>query len=248
MRVGAPEALDFVNAIYGISVDWRGELVSAIEARGWGVNDSDFGSYCAGLMLADGREGVQEIVSEHLRSMDGHRVGLDIAGGTNGVALQSLLRLRILEHGIVTNYADRRSDETRKMPNLTHVEGDLAERATWETILEEKRACAPEGLSVVLFRPVGPLQDCSPEAYKGAAHFLLDITRPGGVHFWQIPRELKPYTPIRERRKLEVYSSLRCRDDIEEIIPAYIPVRPEDDRLPDSAANRLLDSVIIVKK
>jgi hypothetical protein len=88
-----------------------------------------------------------------------------------------------------------------------------------------------------MHRPVGGLQNFAPDIYREAAHLLLDMARPGGVVFLQVPTSL---TRRGCEHNLElVCPNMRARDDIEEPIPSFVH---GENKKP------VLDSVIIVKK
>jgi hypothetical protein len=229
-----PERLDFLDG--AVEEVFDDETVASKEARGWGTNNSDFEAYCVDLALPNHPEGLQGIVERHVGRHE-HNVGLDLAGGSDGVALQDLLNDGILGTAILTNYYDLRTDSAKQEQRLHHVAGDLAERDTWEEILVHQRHYAPDGLALIMHRPVGGLQNFAPDIYREAAHLLLDIARPGGVVLYQVPTSL---TRRGREHYLElVRPSMRARDDIEEPIPSFVH---GENKKP------VLDSVIIVKK
>jgi hypothetical protein len=86
-----------------------------------------------------------------------------------------------------------------------------------------------------MHRPVGGLQFLRPCFYRGAAHLLLDMIRPGGVAFFQVPQALDGIIHPREFRDL--HTSLRERGDIKDIIPSIVP----------TSHGPIVDSAIIVK-
>ena len=76
------------------------------------------------------------------------------------------------------------------------------------------KANAPEGLALVMHRPVGGLQELPLETYRGGAHFLLDLVRADGLMFTQVPRSLASD----ETSLAEVCAEIRQRKDVREII------------------------------
>lgn len=155
----------------------------------WPVNDSGLDNYFD-LELADHPEGVLGIIEEQLGTTEGN-AGLDIAGGHNGVAARQLLHMGILDHALVTNYRDRRNLAVRLNPALKHARGNITAPRTWGRILNWQERIAPDGLALVMHRPDGGMQDLSPDFYRGAVHLLLDIMRPGGILFTQVPYTLR---------------------------------------------------------
>jgi len=232
MKVIESERLAFLD---GVAEEKTLHTVASMEARGWGTNNSDFEAYCVDLALPDYPQGFAGIVEEAI-GKNPNNVGMDLAGGSDGIALQDLLRDGILGTAIVTNYEDRRTSETKQNKRLLHIAGDLVKRSTWEDIIYSQKKHAPDGLALVMHRPVGGLQNLRPAIYRNAAHLLLDMTRSGGVLFLQIPDALIAWTA-----KLEldiICASIESRDDIERIIPSYIY----------PGALPILDSVVIVKR
>ncbi|HEX5455961.1 MAG TPA: hypothetical protein VFW77_01205 [Candidatus Saccharimonadales bacterium] len=199
----------------------------------WHVDDSSLEEYSvlAGLP-EDFSTGLGGMILRSIGNGSGN-VGIDIAGGTNGAALQQLLKPGTLEKALVTNYTDARSDETKAVVGLDHIEGDLCDRATWEEIDGWIDENAPGGLSLVMHRPAGTLQDLPAPFYAGAFRFLLERTRPGGLHFLQIPeplvipspeRSLKPvYEEIED--SVEVLFSNVNPDSDFPVIPAHVLLR-----------------------
>jgi hypothetical protein len=164
---------------------------------------------------------------------DSDNVGIDIAGGTNGRALQQLLEHGILGKALVTNYTDTRTDETKDVEGLDHRGGDLFDRTTWEEIDGWIDENAPDGLSLVMHRPAGTLQDLPAPFYAGAFRFLLERTRPGGLHFLQIPeplvipspeRSLKPVYEEVEDSVEVIFSNVDPNSDFP-VIPAHVLLR-----------------------
>ena len=175
----------------------------------WKMDDSGFDDYCERSRI----DGVADLIVSQLGRF-GTNAALELAAGANARALQDLLERGVIDKGLATSFADTRSDETKAVEALSHRTGDLLEKEVWREILGWQAAEAPEGLSLILYRPWGALNHIQPTtAYQGAAHLLLDILRPGGVFFAQIPGALKPYSwtgTLAER----VCTSIRQRPDV----------------------------------
>lgn len=155
-----------------------------------------------------------DIVHQHV-GRDPDNVGLDLAGGS-GRALRTLLLNGILGSGIVTNYLDKRTDNERLADPLVHIDGDLIERPTWEKIFLACEDLAPDGLALIMHRPVGALPRFAPHHYEGAAHVLLDMLRPGGVFMAQIPAYLRTPSRIDDRR--DILDGITARFDVSEVV------------------------------
>jgi hypothetical protein len=120
---------------------------------------------------------------------DDQNVGLDVAGGSSGQALRELVAAGIIGRGLFTHF--RQHDGSRSIDSsLTCINGDLRDEKTWLDMFNWKRAFAPGGFAITMHRPVGGVQNLPPRVYQGAVHLLLDMTRPGGLLFTQIPRRL----------------------------------------------------------
>jgi len=153
----------------------------------WLSNDSSFNDYVAYSLLPKGL--FARILDKHVGE-NTENVGLDLAGGENGQALQDLLAAGILGRALLTTYKDRRSIATKYLVELGHVEGDLIRPTTWQKIINWKHIYAPHGFALIMHRPLGALQDLNPSTYVGAANLLLNMLRPGGVFFSEIPGAL----------------------------------------------------------
>lgn len=202
----------------------------ATETDRWSKNDSGFDDYCSrategGLYYLD----LEAIVRSRLGRFTTN-VALDIAGGTNGAALQDLLREGMIDRGILTNYLDRRDEPTKDNPYLEHIEGDILASSTWQRIISQSKRHAPDGLSLIMHRPVGALQDLPPRFYKEAAHLLLDMLRPGGILFSQVPLGL--IFDFDEKAK-PICDSIALRSDIAAF---YRPL-----------TTHVLNSVVVIK-
>ena len=110
MHTIGSERLDFLDG--AVEENFDDETVASKEARGWGTNNSDFEAYCVDLALPNHPGGLQGIVERQIGHYE-HNVGLDLAGGSDGVALQDLLNDGILGTAILTNYYDLRSDSAK---------------------------------------------------------------------------------------------------------------------------------------
>lgn len=155
----------------------------------WRVNNSTIGDYSRRALI-DGRvSGLTDIILDRLGVSEAN-VGLDVAAGSSAQALRDLLDSGVLDKALATNYQDRRPRKIRRDPRLDHIKGDLTRQSTWERIVGWQAEFAPEGFDLVMHRPVGGLQDLDPRTYQGAAHALMDMTRPGGMLFTQVPRRM----------------------------------------------------------
>ena len=206
----------------------------------WFTNDSTLADYFQVGTLPDHPEGVGSFIFNRI----GHdNVGIDLAGGTNGVALRGLLRADVIHKGLFTNYQDHRgriherpnglvnNEHNLSQEGIDHIEGDIISPDTWQRIIDWQQQNAPDGAGVVLWRPDGALQNLPPSFYHGAAHVVLDMIRPGGVLFTQIPTSLRhdwshryDLSAIDQDRGviaeqlLEVCTSITDREDVDEVI------------------------------
>lgn len=178
----------------------------------WHINDSSFDEYC-GKIDFPGQGNLREILERQI-GYDRNNTGLDVAGGSQGTAVQDLLRAKFIGKGLVTNFEDLRTNKTKKIDALDHIAGDVANIEVWQSILDWKEEHAPEGFSVILHRPAGGLQEFSPNAYAPPLHFLLDTLKPGGVLFTQVPVALR-LSP--RQAWFPIHLSVRSRSDIEDI-------------------------------
>ena len=188
------------------------EDVLHMETDTWNANDASFSDY--GVMAA--RCGLFRVGLTTRIRLDrlSDNVALDIAGGTNGAALQELMHERRIDTGIVTNLLDKRSDQTRANSKLLHVDGDLIERETWQNMFSTVfEATNGVGLSLIMHRPCGTLQDFAPAVYAGSFALLLDWLRPGGVMFAQVPAALRDSPASLQ----DICQRIHERDDIEEV-------------------------------
>lgn len=175
----------------------------------WTNNNSTFANYCESSGIPE----AEKIIKNQI----GHfaiKTALDIAGGSDGVALQNLLDDATITEGLVTNYYDSRGSQAKKTEALTHISGDILQPPTWREIKDWQTTHSPEGFSLILHRPYGALQDLPAAFYEGATHTLIDMLRPEGVLLVQIPSTLQKWFGGNID---SVCSSLRQRDDIESI-------------------------------
>ena len=164
--------------------DWR---VPLLGDQTWIVNNSPLDEYCRDAPFADYAAGLEGLLREHV-GLHPDNVGMDLAGGSQGRAARDLLDLGILGRALVTNYQDRRSEEALAETRLDHITGDLTKPQTWGEIINWQRSQAPEGLALIMHRPVGALAALPTQTYVGAARTLLNMLRPGGLLFAQVPR------------------------------------------------------------
>lgn len=175
----------------------------------WISNDSSLRDYATYSLLG---EGIFDRILERHVGRSPENVGLDLAGGENGQALQDLFAEGILGKALLTTYRDRRSTKTERMVELDHIDGDLIRPETWQKIFDWKHTHAQDGLALIMHRPLGGLQDLKPSTYIGAANLLIDLLRQGGVLFAEVPGAL--YGPD----MAAMCESLDERDDIAKII------------------------------
>jgi hypothetical protein len=188
----------------------RRDAESASSDSVWGVNNSDFDSYAYRFGYEPAK--LRTLLETYI-GKDARNVGIDIAGGADGIALQQLLAEGFLGKALVTNFEDTRVEATKELAALDHLEGNLLERQTWEKIMDWQHRNAPDGFALVMHRPVGGLQNLRPAFYRGAMHLLIDMTKPGGILLLQAPDIGGKY---REPYLEAIARSARSRDDIAE--------------------------------
>lgn len=158
----------------------------------WGVNDSTFLRYAERVACASG--GYPEDVIDGLKQRFGtggdHSV-LDVAGGSNGRAVQDLLELGVMRNGLVTNFQDFRSSATRSVVELGHVSGNLSDVTTWKSIRAWRDRHAPDGFSLTTFFPVAALHEFSTRFYLNRLGELLDMAMPGGLLLLTVPEPVQ---------------------------------------------------------
>lgn len=184
----------------------------------WFFNNSSIGSYLDGVKLEGHPEGPLSIIEAQLASVD-YRVGIDLAGGADGVALRGLMQRGLLDHGLVTNLTDQRCFDPSGERSIEHFAGDLLQPETWQSIRDWQERTHPDGVSLVMHRPIGALQDLPPRFYRGAAHSALDMLGPGGVLVTQIPAILLKSNRGRNTPLERIGRSIAEREDVAEVIP-----------------------------
>lgn len=205
--------LSFVDDIPPVDPDsWLG---TGGDAR-WGVNSSSFEDYATDAQFPDYYPGGLEGIIEEALGADSANVGMDIAGGSQARALRDLIDGGVLVKALVTNLEDLRTPETKADRRIDHIAGDLALRETWDTIIQWQAANAPDGLSLIMHKPFAGLQDFAPNVYERAAHTLVDMLRPGGIFFTQVPKSLH----AQPKALLATYRRLLERPDVRGIIPS----------------------------
>jgi hypothetical protein len=181
------------------------EYVRAFGDRSWHVNDSGWAENGASMRFSGIDGTLDQIVRKTCTDTD---VGMDVAGGTNAVALRELLDSGVIKEAVVTNYEDRRSDEVRADKRLHQITGDLLVQETWNNIVGVQRELAPDGLGLELHRPVNILQSLPPTLYHRRVSQLLDMLRPGGVQFSQVPSSLNRHA------RRAICNDIRDRKDV----------------------------------
>lgn len=187
----------------------------------WRTNNSTLDDYFQEVVLPGYPEGVLAIIERQL-SKTKRNIGMDIAGGRNGVVARQLLRMGLLEKALVSNYRDRRNVAARINPHLAHAKGDLTKLKPWERMMSWQTRHAPHGLALVLHRPDGGLQEQSPGFYEGATHLLLDMMQPEAVLFTQIPSSLRQHPD----ELADMCEGVNSRPDVGFVIQSKTPPRP----------------------
>lgn len=179
----------------------------------WDINDSPMSDYSRRANFNNDPNYLLTIIEQRI----GHRednVGLDIGAGSSARALRDLLGSGVLRRALATNFADQRDDEALHDDRLDHVSGNLVSREPWEEINKWQEAHAPDGFALIMHRPLAGLQKLPYQTYQGAAHYLADSLRPGGLMFTQVPRDLI----IRRTGLAFIYFSILKRPDVEQVI------------------------------
>ncbi len=153
----------------------------------WRKNDRGIASYSD--YLFDDFFTLPQLIESQI-GYDDRNVGLDLAGGKNGIALQELLDERLLGRGLVTNLHDHRSREAKQRADLDHIEGNLRDKTTWQRVVDWQAVYAPEGFSLVLHRPWGAMQDLPARFYEASLHIVTSLLKPNGLAALQIPSAL----------------------------------------------------------
>ena len=171
----------------------------------WHINNSSWAEYTARIDFPDLRKSLDSIIDDLNCESS---VGLDIAGGKDGVAMLDLIQRGVLSRAAVTNFEDHRSDYVKKVPQLDHISGNLLSPLTWQKIFEWQHSVAPSGLKLITHEPRNTLQWLQPDLYSAAAHNLIDMLAGGGALLSQIPKSLS-----RRERNL-VCRNLEQRPDV----------------------------------
>lgn len=180
----------------------------------WIVNDSGLSSYFFNVRFPGHNRGPSAVTERIGRNAT--NVALDLAGGSNGAALQDLITIGAIGKGLLTNYQDMRCPATRENPLLDHIEGDLTHRLTWERIIEWAKLNTLGGFDLILHRPMGGLQYLPTSFYSGGAQLLVELLKPGGVLFCQIPYIL---SDVYENPAIEeIGRELKDNPKVEEVV------------------------------
>ncbi len=224
-----------------VLASWR--ATQYIDDSQWFVNDSGIGYYSRCAYLNGRADGLTDLLSERLANTQ-NGIGMEIAAGSNAVALRELLESGLLAGALALNLCDTRSDETRQDDRISHLAGDVTLRETWGGIYEWIEDKTPEGLDLILFHPVGGLSGLPQDVYEDAAHHMVDLLKPGGVFFAQAPKPLLAGNP----RLRKLYKGLCSRDDVESIAISDFSFFEEDlpeDLLSDAKRLRTMYAAII---
>lgn len=181
----------------------------------WRRNNSSFEEYMEDAPFPSHYSGLIGIIDDVI-GYDAGNVGMDLAGGSQGIALRDLLDEGLISKGLVTNYQDLRTAATKADKRVGHVAGDLAEVETWHNIIQWQSQHAPGGFALITYRPFGGLQGFAPHVYTRAAHTLLDMLRPGGLLFTQVPKIFH----AQHKELCTAYRGLRANPDVAKIIPS----------------------------
>ena len=200
-------------------------LVSGSDA--WYVNNSTFFDYARRASIFNQPDGLAKLVVRQIGTAEDN-AGLDLAAGTTARAIRDLLDSGVLRHALATNYSDHRPENVVADDRLDHIAGNLTVPDTWEKIIDWTKVKAPDGLALVMHRPLAGLQSLPTKTYAGAANLMLDMIRPGGLMFTQIPRTL-----VAKPSELSVLcQDIRERPDIDRvhITPPRTKVTNNDER------------------
>lgn len=208
----------------------------------WRVNSSSFNDYSRRADIHGHPDGLTDIVFSQV-GLDPNNVGLDIAAGSSARALRDLLDRGVLGRALATNYQNRRPSKVANDPRLDHITGDITKPSVLEGVASWTHANAPEGLALVMHRPIGALQDLPPRTYKGAAHFLLDLVRPEGIMFTQVPRSLRKRGALGAMRS--ICASIIERPDVAKVMATPPRNRPKNDVLRNDLDENDVYAVII---
>lgn len=222
MSAELDRSLAFLNSVAHLEGQAEAFGLSEHGTEGWGFNNASFDDYCGSFgqrtaEIGEPREGLREIVERQL-GKDPANIGLDVAGGSQGTAIRSLIAEGILGTGLVTNLFDTRTEETKANRDLHHIDGDIVSRETWMKIIEWRKKHAPEGFALIMHRPIGALQGYPEPFYAGATYLLLDMLRPGGVFFTQVPHSLRPNTAHEDNIGLQTFcEAFQAHPEVDDI-------------------------------
>lgn len=195
------------------------------EREFWRVNNSGIDDYSERARILGAPDTLKVIIAATL-GYNEDSVGIDIAAGSDIRALRDLLDLHILRSAVATNFSDSRSRSAFGDLRVSHIDGDITVPDTWLQIGQWQERHTPEGFALAMHRPVGALQELPVHTYRGAAHFLLDRIKPGGLMFTQVPR-----TIVEDKREmLDLCRTINRRKDVVEVItsPQAAPGTPKD--------------------
>jgi len=156
------------------------------EDRGWLVDDSHLSRFFDGVKLRNGTP--LEVMAQCI-GRDPNNVGIDIAGGTNGVAMRDLVATGLVGKGLYTHFLDDRNPRLSN-PNVDLVTGDLATAQPWLSIRDWQQRNAPQGFAVALHAPGLGFEKWAPDTHLTALAMLLPMMQPGAVIFTQVPIEV----------------------------------------------------------
>jgi hypothetical protein len=156
-------------------------MVTKPELSTWAVDDSSFKSYADGVYF-DQNGPAHDAITSYLGGLAAASV-LDIAGGSNGKAVQDLLSEGLVKKGCFTNLVDNRNTVHEA---VDFVGGDLKEEATWTDISRLKEARYSTGYSLILHRPYGGLQEEKHDFYLSSLGNVLELLSPGGLFYAQV--------------------------------------------------------------
>jgi hypothetical protein len=197
--------------------DTDAALLRTTEKRsGWHKNRSPIENYGAAKFTESfpGKE-LYDIIVGQIGKRPGN-VGMDVLGGLDGVALQQLVSSGVLSKSIDVDLRTHHGNGVSNNPKLHYVAGDILSSETWQPMIEKQAKLAPQGLALIIHRPYGALQHQPQNVYEGGAHVLLDMLRPGGVLFTQVPSTYKNNDDVVR----QTYRSLVSRGDIQRIVRA----------------------------
>lgn len=178
--------------------------------RNWEWQNSGIFGYASGFGISV--EAFKDTIESTLEGHDlEERVGLDLAGGSQGLAILQLIQQGVIGKGLTV---DHQVYKTRDMnePNAHLVSADLTTEDGWRAIFDWKDVHAPKGFPLILHRPGDALQSFPAESYTGFLELCLDLMASGGVLISQLPKGLMrepdkfPVAPMKDESilKLEI--------------------------------------------